>query len=115
MYVTHGFTCRLDAIGAIGIARCFTYNGAKMRQLHDPWVAPRVALSREEYADQAKAAQGTAINHFYEKLLTLKVSVIAGLPVRFDRLLMACCWHDKLGLLPVQGVHLAYQRKWMMQ
>lgn len=58
----------------MGIARCFTFGGAKRRKLHDPRVAPREGLSREEYACQAQAAQNTTINHFYEKLLTLKVS-----------------------------------------
>ena len=63
--------CRLDAIGAVGIARCFTFGGAKHRVLYDPDVAPREGLTKEQY--MAGAAQATTINHFYEKLLKLKV------------------------------------------
>lgn len=59
---------RLDAIGAIGIARTFAYGGAKGRRLHDPSVAPEKGQSRAAYA----AGESTGINHFYEKLLLLK-------------------------------------------
>lgn len=59
---------RLDAIGAIGIARCLTFGGAKGRVLYDPEVKPKIGLTKDEY----KSAQSTSINHFYEKLLTLK-------------------------------------------
>ena len=62
--------CRLDAIGAIGIARCFTYGGAKGRVLHDPWVAPSVSLAHTEYMDRRR--EQTTINHFHEKLLKLR-------------------------------------------
>lgn len=59
---------RLDALGAIGIARCFAYGGHVGRPLHDPDVAPVLHASADAY----KAAQGTSLNHFYEKLLLLQ-------------------------------------------
>lgn len=62
---------RLDAIGAIGIARCLTFGGAFKRVLYDPAVPPRVNLTKEQYI--AGADKATTINHFYEKLLKLKV------------------------------------------
>lgn len=63
---------RLDAIGAIGVARCITYGGSKGRPLYDGRVRPVEGMTREEYMRQADAGGGVTINHFYEKLLRLK-------------------------------------------
>lgn len=59
---------RLDAMGAIGIARCFNYGGFKNREIYNPDIEPNLTMGKAEY----KASNGPSINHFYEKLLLLK-------------------------------------------
>ena len=59
---------RLDAIGAIGIARCFNYGGFKNRAIFNPEIPPNMKMTKEEY----KNSTAPSINHFYEKLLLLK-------------------------------------------
>ena len=58
---------RLDAIGAIGIARTFNYGGFKNREIYNPNIAPNLAMTKEEY----KKSTAPTLNHFYEKLLLL--------------------------------------------
>lgn len=59
---------RLDALGAIGIARTFAYGGAKGRLMYDPAIPPREVMTKEEY----RKSNDPSLNHFYEKLLKLK-------------------------------------------
>jgi uncharacterized protein len=59
---------RLDAMGAIGIARTFSYGGFKGREIYNPEIPPNLNMTKEEY----KSSAAPSINHFYEKLLQLK-------------------------------------------
>lgn len=72
MQVKEGFIVqdadRLDALGAIGIARCFSYGGYRKRVMYDPEEPPIMHTDFEEY----KKSNSSTINHFYEKLFLLK-------------------------------------------
>jgi len=59
---------RLDALGAIGIARTFNYGGFKNREIYNPTIPPNLSMTKEEY----KMSTAPSINHFYEKLLLLQ-------------------------------------------
>jgi uncharacterized protein len=74
---------RLDAIGAIGIARTFNYGGFKNRALYNPEIAPNLTMTKDEY----KNNEAPTINHFYEKLLLLKdkMNTTTGKQIAQDR------------------------------
>ena len=74
---------RLDAIGAIGIARTFNYGGFKNREIYNPGIKPETNLTKEAY----KKSTAPKINHFYEKLLLLKdqMNTVTGKKIAEDR------------------------------
>jgi uncharacterized protein len=74
---------RLDAIGAIGIARTFNYGGFKNRALYNPEIEPNLTMTKDEY----KNNEAPTINHFYEKLLLLKdkMNTTTGKQIAQDR------------------------------
>jgi len=74
---------RLDALGAIGIARAFNYGGFKNRTLYDPEIEPNLHMDKDSY----KKSKAPTINHFYEKLLLLKdkMNTVSGKRIADER------------------------------
>jgi len=74
---------RLDALGAIGIARTFNYGGFKNRALYNPVIQPNLGMNKDEY----KKSESPTLNHFYEKLLLLKdkMNTPTGLKIAEER------------------------------
>jgi uncharacterized protein len=74
---------RLDAMGAIGIARAFIYGGHKNNLIYHPEIKPKTQQNKEDY----KKGNSTTINHFYEKLLKLKdmMNTKTGYEMALDR------------------------------
>ena len=108
---------RLDAIGAVGIARCFTFGGKFNRVLHDPSVALRSNLTAAEY----KSGEATTLNHFYEKLLKLKACFFLCDCIRWplahicNRLLQTMSFQKKLSLYPSRGLGLTHCHPYCVQ
>lgn len=69
---------RLDAIGAVGVARCFAFSGAKYRPLYVENEKPILNMTAEEYNKQTIKNESNAVNHFYEKLLLIKDKMQTG-------------------------------------
>ena len=74
---------RLDALGAIGIARTFNYGGFKNRALYNPNIQPNMSMNKEAY----KNSESPTLNHFYEKLLLLKdkMNTVTAKKIALDR------------------------------